>query len=78
MYFSEYGLSPTFPVKCKATNEGAHRKFCGDETVKKQTFYTFYSAYRFREVIKVWKNKTLFMRSDAKAFVLPNRQPITE
>ena len=76
MYFSEYGLSPTFPAKCKATNEGSHRKFCFDETSNKQTFYTFYSAWRFRNVIQVWKRKTLFMRSDAKAFVSFNKQPI--
>ena len=42
--------------------------------VNKLTFYTFYSAWRFRKVIQVWKNKTLFMRSNAKAFVSFNGQ----
>ena len=42
--------------------------------VNKLTFYTFYSAWRFRKVIQVWKSKTLLMRSDAKAFVSLNGQ----
>ena len=41
MYFSEYGLSPTFPAECKATNKGSHTKFCYDETGGQQADFPY-------------------------------------